>query len=262
MLLIKTVALLCSATAAMAASAVVSGAIFDGYDTTDQSASNVDIYRNPENHAAAAASVLVFSGNAVDFHPASQEPKALGQSLGAFVSKASAFPGFLLTSTVEQNLALNGSLTQFEKIIREKLNDPLTARAFRDLVPGYIQDKSLKEWILSLIVLSKPEGSDTVNLKLIHVSLIIHSDDTQTAIIPEQTARLIIADLKVLANVLVQNADRFASSIPVHKVLDFINFFASPKVPFEDEQIQSGSTSCTKKRPIFKNQQTVMSWFL
>ncbi|KAG9065013.1 hypothetical protein KI688_002332 [Linnemannia hyalina] len=262
MLLIKTVALLCSATAAMAASAVVSGAIFDGYDTTDQSASPVDIYSNPENHAAAAASILIFSANAVNFHPASQEPKALGQNLDPFVTKASTFPGFLTAQVTDQNLALNGSLTQFEKVIREKLNDPLTARAFRDLVPGYIQDESLKEWILSLIVLSKPEDSDTVNVRLTRVSLIIHSDNTQTAFIPEQTARIIVADHKVLTNVLVANADRFASSIPVYKVRDFIDFFASPKVPSEDDQIQHGSASCTKKRPIFKNQQTVMSWFL
>ncbi|KAF9119863.1 hypothetical protein BGX30_003573, partial [Mortierella sp. GBA39] len=151
MLLIKTVALLCSATAVMAANAVVSGAIFEGYDTTDQSASNTDIFKDVTNHAAAAASILVFSANSANFHPASQEPKALGQNLDQFVSKASTFPGFLSTQIIDQNLALNGSLTQFEKIIREHLNNPLTARAFRDLIPGYIQDKSLTEWILSLI---------------------------------------------------------------------------------------------------------------
>ncbi|KAF9122547.1 hypothetical protein BGX30_001915, partial [Mortierella sp. GBA39] len=66
----------------------------------------------------------------------------------------------------------------------------------------------------------------------------------------------------VLVNVLVANADKFANLIPVYKVRDFIDFFASPKVPLEDGQIQRGSTSCTEKRPIFKNVQTVMSWFL
>ncbi|OAQ28317.1 hypothetical protein K457DRAFT_565351 [Linnemannia elongata AG-77] len=242
MLLIKTVALLCSATATMAATAVVSGAIFVGKDTTEYNDSPVDIFRNPENHAAAAASILVYSANSANFHPASQEPKALGQNLIQFVTKASTFPGFLSTTIRDDILALNGSLTQFEKVIREKLNDPLVARAFRDLVPGYINDHSLTEWDLSLVVVTKPENSNTVTVKF--------------------TARLIVSDHQVLANVLIVNAERFATSFPVYKVRDFIDFFASPKVPLESKETQHGSTSCTKNQPIFKDRQTVMSWFL
>ncbi|KAF9341396.1 hypothetical protein BGZ91_008771 [Linnemannia elongata] len=262
MLLIKTVALLCSATAAMAATAVVSGAIFVGEDTTEYTDSPADIFRVPENHAAAAASILVYSANSANFHPASQEPKALGQNLIPFVTKASTFPGFLSTRIRDDNLALNGSLTQFEKVIREKLNDPLVARALRDLVPGYINDHSLTEWDLSLVVVTKPENSNTVTITFARVTLTIHSDKTQTAYIPEQTARLIVSEHKVLENVLIVNADRFATSIPVYKVRDFIDFFASPKVPLESKETQHGSTSCTKNQPIFKDRQTVMSWFL
>ncbi|KAK3840297.1 MAG: hypothetical protein JOS17DRAFT_726666 [Linnemannia elongata] len=256
MLFIKTVVLLCSATAAMAASAVVSGALFVGEDTTNYDATPVEIYRNVENHAAAAASILIYSANSTDFHPASQEPKALGQILDHFVKKASTFPGFLTQSISDQNVALNGSLTQFEKVIRESLEDPLTARAFRDLVPGYIQDKSLTDWIISLIVLSQPKGSNIVSLRQARVTLTLSTDNTQTVIIPKQSARLIVSDYKIFDQFFIKNADKFASSYPVYRVRDFIDFFASPKVLFEEEQIQRDSTSCPQ------NYQTVMSWFL
>ncbi|KAF9126343.1 hypothetical protein BG015_004737 [Linnemannia schmuckeri] len=267
MLLIKTVALLCSATAAMAASAVISGAIFVGEDTTDYSADPAEIFRDPSNHAAAAASILVYSAKTTDFSPATQEPKSLGRSLDAFVQKAATFPGFVVIQASDRSLTLNGSLTQFEKAIREQLDDPLTARAFRDLIPGYIQDQSLTDWILSLIVVTKPEYSDTVNIRLARVALTIESEG-QTAYIPEQQAQLIVADHQVNAGILLANADMFANRIAIVSVRDFIDYFASPKVPSQNGEAQHSSTSCSKNRPIFKNQpifrhrQTIMSWLL
>ncbi|KAF9296634.1 hypothetical protein BGZ88_012278 [Linnemannia elongata] len=260
MLLIKTVALLCSATAAMAANAVVSGAIFVGEDTTDYTNDKVDIFRNPENHAAAAASILVYSAANADFSPATQEPKALGQTLDAFIQKASTFPGFVLEYSKEESLALNGSLIQFEELIRKQLEDPLIARSLRDLIPGYIQDQSVTEWILSLVVANKPENSDAVSLQFARVSLTIHSDKTQTAYIPEQNARITFAGYKTNTGFLSSYADRLAQSIKIVSVPSFLVYFASPKVFSENEQTQYGSTSCSQSRPIFKNRQTVMSW--
>ncbi|KAK5820915.1 hypothetical protein F5H01DRAFT_378271 [Linnemannia elongata] len=260
MLLIKTVALLCSATAVMAATAVVSGAIFVGEDTTEYNDSPADIFRVPENHAAAAASILVFSANSVNFHPASQEPKALGQTLDAFIQKASTFPGFVLEYFKEESLALNGTLIQFEELIRKQLDDPLIARGLRDLIPGYIQDQSVTEWILSLVVVNKLENSDAVDLQFARVPLTIHSDKTQTAYIPEQNARITLAGYKTNTAFLSSNADRLAQSIKITSVPSFIVYFASPKVFSENEQTQYGSTSCSQSRPIFKNRQTVMSW--
>ncbi|KAF8927310.1 hypothetical protein BGZ47_002214, partial [Haplosporangium gracile] len=92
MLLIKTVALLYSATAAMAANAAISGAIFVGEDTTDYSADAVQIFKDPSNHVGATASILVFSAKSADFSPTTQEPKSLIQNLDAFVQKATTFP--------------------------------------------------------------------------------------------------------------------------------------------------------------------------
>ncbi|KAF9149187.1 hypothetical protein BG015_009035 [Linnemannia schmuckeri] len=262
MLLIKTVALLCSATAAMAANAVISGAMFMGEDTTDYSADPAEIFRDPNNHAGAAASILVYSAKSAEFSPATGEPKSLGQTLDQFVHKTATFPGFQAKDSMDEHLALNGSLMQFEQVIREKLDDPHMARAFRDLIPGYMEDESLTHWILSLIVVSKPEDSDTVMVKLARMSMTIQWDKDHMAYIPEQKAHLIVADHEVNQDFLSDNADKLAGVMKIVHVRDFMDFFASPKVPDHDEGFRRGFTSCFKTRPIFRNRQTIMSWFL
>ncbi|KAF9538828.1 hypothetical protein EC957_006176 [Mortierella hygrophila] len=259
MLLIKTVALLCSATAVMAANSVASGAIFVGKDTSDSSASPIDVYSNPSNHATAAASVLVFAAKSVNFHPSSQEPKALGQNLEQFQTKVTSFPGFVLQDIQDYFLGLDGSLTQFEKTIGEQLDDPNIARALRGLVPDNVEDQSSTDWVLSLIVLSKPAGTNTVNVKLVQVSLIISSDGN-TATIPEQSARLVVSDLQVAERVFVLNAETFADRIPTTSVSDFINFFTSPKDFSRRDQAQRGSASCLRNRMTFKDRQAILSW--
>ncbi|KAF9122546.1 hypothetical protein BGX30_001914 [Mortierella sp. GBA39] len=133
----------------MAAKAVVSGAIFDGYDTTNRSASNIEIFRVPSNHAAATASILVYSAELTSFSPATQEPN-------------------------------------FEKTINEKLEDPNTARALRGPLPDNVQDQLLTEWTLSLIVLSKREDYDIVSFKLDRVALAIHSDEASQPTSPSR----------------------------------------------------------------------------
>ncbi|KAG0066579.1 hypothetical protein BGZ89_007123 [Linnemannia elongata] len=258
MLLIKTVVLLLSATAAMAADAVVSGAIFVGKDTSDPSADPLEVYRNPSNHATATSSVLVFAANTVNFNPASQEPKALIQNLDQFVRKVDTFPAFTLTQSEQFSLELDGSLTQFEKTISEQLEDPDTARALRDLVPDNVQDPSLTDWILSLVVVAKSEDSDDISVKLARVYLTISSDAT----IPKQSARLSVSGYKVNDFLFVSNAETFAGRISTTRVPDFIDYFTSPKGFTRAEHGYRGPTSCFKNRKSFKDQQALLSWIL
>ncbi|KAK3840299.1 MAG: hypothetical protein JOS17DRAFT_798296 [Linnemannia elongata] len=131
--------------AAMATSAIVSAALFVGKDTTNYSDSPVEIFKTPGNHAAAAASALVYSAKEVEVSPATQGPKSLIENFNAFVIKVSTFPGFFVDRSEESGIPLNGSLIQLEEVIREGLGDPLIASSFRDLVPGYIQEESLTD---------------------------------------------------------------------------------------------------------------------
>jgi len=262
MLLIKTVLVLCSATVALAARAVVSGAVFEGMDTTDPSAEGAIIFENPENHAAAAASILTYAASTANFRPAERSAKALSSSLEEFMKKTCSFEGFMAKSETNRKLRLDGSFTQLEQAIRDEIDDPLTARGLRDLIPGYIQDKSLKDWTMSLVVLSKPEDSNKVNIKLARVSLTICKGKSDTAYIPKQTASLVVYNLQVIPSVLIANANKFAEVMPIYKVHDFIDFFASPKVPEDndEEEIFGESVTCSTRRQQQAHRQNVLSW--
>lgn len=108
---------------------------------------------------------MVYATQLTNFIPAHKLAKSLVYNLDEFVEKASTFPGFTTVNVLDQTIFLNGSFTQFEKAIRDSANGvpnlPLIARSFRDLIPGYISDKSLKKWILSLVVLEKDPDSCT-----------------------------------------------------------------------------------------------------
>ncbi|KAG0205759.1 hypothetical protein BGX33_007759 [Mortierella sp. NVP41] len=243
MLLLKSLALVSFAAVVMARAspnAIVSGALFVGEDTTNPDASNTNIYKNPENHAAAAASVLEYSAVNTNYRPSEQ----------AFQQKATSFPGFIPTIQSGSDVFLNHSLIGLEKAVQDaypSTDAALIARGLRDLFPGSVEDQSLKEWILSLLVIRKPEGSDTVTIKFVQLALTIEFDKTHTAHIPEQDARLSNYELQVNPSVFALNADRFAEIIKVTKVPDFLIFFASPKVVDLEDGLELGSSPCDQK---------------
>ncbi|KAF9102033.1 hypothetical protein BGX30_009348, partial [Mortierella sp. GBA39] len=147
----------------------------------------------------------------------------------------------------------------FEKAIGGQLGDPDTARALRDLVPDNVQDKSLMDWVLSLIVLSKPKGSDTVDVRLVQVSLMIFSNG-DTVTIPRQSAQLSVFDFQVNSDMFVSNAEKYAQRISTTNVSDFTDFLTSPKGFSRRDQDQRGSTSCLRNRMTFKDRQAILSW--
>ncbi|KAI1291359.1 hypothetical protein EDD11_008977 [Mortierella claussenii] len=237
MLLLRSLLLVFSAAAAIAKgapNAIVSGAIFVGEDTTNKDASSTDVFRDPRNHATAAASILVYSAESANYHPSEQDdPSSLLPGHSAFESKAQGFPGFTQTILSHTDIHLNGSFTQLEKEIRDNYassDAPLVARSLRDLIPGVVVDKSLEEWLLSLVVIRKPVSSDAVTVKIVQVLLNISSDETHTAYIPVHTAKLSNIELNVIPTVLATNAERFAKAIHTVKVPGFIDYFSSPKV--------------------------------
>ncbi|KAG0203884.1 hypothetical protein BGX28_003984 [Mortierella sp. GBA30] len=235
MLLVKSLLLVCSAVAVMAQGtpdAIVAGALFVGKDTTSAGASPADIFRDPENHAAAAASILMFSASSAKYHPSEQNSPSLLQGYSGFTSKAKTFPGFIQTTIFQKGVHLNGSFTQLEKEIRENYDSSdaaLIARSLRDLIPGFVQDKSLVEWLLSLMIISKPDGADTVTVKFVELLFKISSDKSHTTYIPEQTATLSNTELNIIPSTLSTNADQFGKKVPIVQVPAFVQYFTSPK---------------------------------
>jgi len=216
------------------ANAVASGAIFVGEDTTESPVTSRTMFENRANHITAVSSVLAFAAKVANFQPAEKPAKSLVNTLDAFVEKVSTFPGFITAGWVDKSIHLNASLIQMEKEIREadsKITHlPLIARNLRDLTPGFIQDKTLKKWILSLVVLDKPLDSEDVKFKLVRLVLTLSTDASHTVIIPEQVARLTIADFSVMGATLVANAESLSKAITnVVSPRDAIDLFTSPK---------------------------------
>ncbi|KAG0258220.1 hypothetical protein DFQ27_004767 [Actinomortierella ambigua] len=218
-------------------SAVASGAIFVGEDTADPDATPSEIFKNPSNHAAAAASVLAFLAERAQFTPSEAPAKSLEQPFLDFMKRASTFSGFQMKHNAQFMVRLTGSLIQLEQMVREVVidNKVLIGRGIRDLVPGYIPDKTLDMWTLSLIVIEKPRGSEDVRIQLVHISLDITTDEDYTAIIPVQRAKVMSSVFKVNQSYLTSQAEALVKIIPTMKVRRAIDFLTSPKVISKDE---------------------------
>ncbi|GJJ71074.1 hypothetical protein EMPS_03424 [Entomortierella parvispora] len=259
MLVIKSILLLCSAAVVLARTniqAVVSDAIFVGENTVDDSASPLEIFSDSKNHAEVVSSVLVFSADRANFQPASQPAKSLALNLREFIEKASTFPGFIMERSEQESLPLNGSLTQFEKVVREagiaQPHQALVARSLRDMIPGYIVNEDVDEWKLSLIVIDKPKGADVAYVNFVRVDVSIDADKTGTTFIPEQAAGVSSVVIRTNLSYLVEYAEKLSSLIPITNVRDALVFFASPKV--ESDPADSNETSCHKNPLAFVNQ--------
>ncbi|GJJ72045.1 hypothetical protein EMPS_04402 [Entomortierella parvispora] len=265
MLLIKSLLVLCSAAVVFARNsggAVASGAIFFGEDTTDSSANPYDIYANPKNHASAVSSVLVFSAKSVNFQPSAQYPKDLGSHYDDFVRKVSTFPGFTAEQLDDNTIPLDGSLDQFEKAIVDANPDyphqKKVASNLRELFLKRVDDDEGNEWILSLVVIDKPEGNNLVKAGIISVILTIEFDNAGTAFIPAQNARLRTYFFRAQANVLITNAGRFSDVVPIVLVPETVKFFTSIK-----DETYEAATPCHRRPTVFMNQgqRALYDWY-
>lgn len=76
---------------------VISQPFSSGNNPSDPNASNVDIFKNPNNHVNASSSVLTFCSNETGFHPATQDISESAETYDAYIQKVSTFPGFALS---------------------------------------------------------------------------------------------------------------------------------------------------------------------
>lgn len=216
------------------ADAVASAALFFGKDTT-RSNIPIEIFRDPANHATATASILVYSARITGFEPSEKSADSLTGAVGAFEEKASTFPGFATIGKSASTFALKDRATaiEFERAIRDSLKDiphiDKIAFKFAELVPQNVEPEktSLKNWILNLVIIDKPENSDSVRIQLAHILLEIAFDKT-TAYIPKQEVTVYFSDFRLLTSVLATNAKRFAELVSIVDVENTIAFFASP----------------------------------
>ncbi|KAI9241285.1 MAG: hypothetical protein BYD32DRAFT_406407 [Podila humilis] len=253
MLLIKSVLVLCSAVAVLAqrhayagVDAVASSALFFGEDTTE-SLDPLKIFKDPINHATAASSVLAFSAELAGFKPSEKSAESLTDTQPEFIKKVTSFPGFILVSSSESGgvqLKDHTTAEEFENMIRNLLDvDHSRKIAFKlaELLPldlDYEEATRLKNWILSLVVIDKPMGSDKVSIQLVSMELSIAFDKepktcsgltpTPEAYIPEQGVKIFFSKLDVNPEFLAVNAQYLADKLPIVDVERMIALLTSP----------------------------------
>jgi len=231
--------------------AVASSADFVGRDTTSRNARDVDIFRDLKNHATAASTILVYSANEANFQPSEQPAKNLAPSYMTFMKKVTSFPGFGDYHDMVESVHLNNSAFQFEASIRHLMRHDddcfLIARGLRDLLPGYIPDSSLKTWLLSYVMVSKPDHHDDVNIKFARVILNLKAKEHIT-MIPEQTAKFELSEMHVNGKWLSHHADSLASKLhPIASVHKMMDFFTSSKDMHRD-RLDDASCGCSSSR--------------
>ncbi|KFH72835.1 hypothetical protein MVEG_00060 [Podila verticillata NRRL 6337] len=241
------VAVLAQRHAYSGANAVASAALFFGEDTTE-SIDPLEIFENPINHATAASSVLAHSSKRSGFKPSEKSAESLVEALDDFVVQVSTFPGLSLKDSTEKTLMLKNhtSVKEFESTIEHLIGGDHSGKiAFKlaELLPmdlEYEEATRLKNWILNLVVLDKPKGSDIVKIQLARVPLSIAFDKepktysgsnptpTPKVYIPEQRASIVLANFEINTQFLIMNAKQMVNIMEIVDVERTIALLTSP----------------------------------
>lgn len=189
------------------------------FNVQSTGATGVDLWKNPANHADAAATVLTYSGKQVDFIPslglANQADK-----FNAYVRKISTFPGFVIENSQEtgenvtsQNVDtmigqiknayvgfatadLNGIVDSIEAMANSILNKSTTD-----------SDKSL----FSQDTISKTNNSTYITV--FYATLHMHLDQQGKKTYIQQSYRIFRTLIRVNTTYLVTFADKLNSMI-------------------------------------------------
>ncbi|KAF9993881.1 hypothetical protein BGZ80_004467 [Entomortierella chlamydospora] len=187
--------------------ALVSGALFEGVNTADPDANRTSVFKDFKNHADAVASILIYSAKETSFDP-SEKIHTRPEAYFDFLQKAASFPAFFYRGPEdrEHELRLNGDPEQLldqiadhyyrqeDYIYDSKINGYSDScigegmkkkkenirEAFRKLIPKTVENKHWKQWVLSLVTIQKPLGSDEVTFDLAQVRLTISTVHDKT----------------------------------------------------------------------------------
>ncbi|KAK3822998.1 MAG: hypothetical protein J3Q66DRAFT_366212 [Benniella sp.] len=206
-------------------SVVSSKGIFIGVDNTDPNASGADIFRDPRNHATAAASVIGFASKQSGFRPKEQGLRTTLREFQAFHQKIVMFPGFMLTQRPYSNLDLTGDLDQFKEQISANYvsimgKADVAATAFVEQIPESAEPESSGTWTLVLVTIYDDESNNIfVDIASIEVEVSVNGDGSVS--LRAQIAKLNQSTVQVITGVLIANADRFGSAIQTKKIETF-----------------------------------------
>lgn len=219
--------LLCSVVAVVVkGDLATSKTIFTGVDNSDPSAQGADVFRDPRNHAKAAASIIGYSADQANFKPKEHGIQETPQAFDDFQAKASKFPGFLMQANSVRQLNLTGELNNFrDEVIKNYLPEAgkpdVAAAAFAEQIPGSSDGGSLGTRVLVLISIHGTEDNTiSVAISSIRVNLSAKGD---AIVIDEQYTELRQTIFGLNRGLLTSNADALAgkiNTIDINTLLD------------------------------------------
>ncbi|KAF9971561.1 hypothetical protein BGZ73_005496 [Actinomortierella ambigua] len=236
-MLIKSTLVLVLATVALARDAVLSRGVFMGIDSTEKDASMVEIFKRPQNHATAAASAIRFAAESKNFRPYEMDPAKLCEHFDAWKNKITTFPGFRITRKPRpEDVNMEGGDEKLTKALHRGLralqvpNADGVAIEFVHLIPEKNEDRSLKRFLLSVMIIDKPEKSMKVMMRLVELHLDLETSLVSKKVtIPDQTIRLKLVEMEVDTEYMRENADTLAQRLPRSDVSEFMWMLTSPQ---------------------------------
>ncbi|KAF9979016.1 hypothetical protein BGZ73_007117 [Actinomortierella ambigua] len=232
----KAFVLLSSAALAFASDALVSRGIFAGTDSSDPRASGVDVFDNPKNHPAAAASILRALAKEADYWPNEQSAAKMQTTFGAFQKKVAAFNGLFRIGFDEQTFTASDKDDLYNEVEASYpfAESEAVALAVYDMVPKKNRDQDLKNWDLTVAMISKleePERGAEVVVTLVEVRVALETSQRGRVHFPKQEVTMITQRFGVLASTLEYNAQRYADKYPTINIDKFTIFMTSPEEP-------------------------------
>ncbi|KAF9925900.1 hypothetical protein BGZ75_005564 [Mortierella antarctica] len=256
MLLIKSILVLCTATAVLAKDrfdAFASIGYLSGYDISDPKATGSDVFFHRKNRGSAVASIVQHLANVSDFRPAEQGVDIDPSTFTQFIRGLVKFPGFEKTENQIVRLDLTGPVDQLVSEVQYIFDilekdedypvDSQIAENFRLLVPKYLQNANQNRWLLNQVAIHKVRYFDKLRVELTRVTLWIKEDKkTNLAYIPDQVATLSRDVFTVDTHWITDNAESLAERIDTVTV----------------EQALAGLTTKLPRREGFVDDQTLV----
>ncbi|CAO3574848.1 unnamed protein product [Mortierella alpina] len=213
--------------------ALYSRAVFLGKDTTNPVRLNIDTFKEPRNHPAAVASIILDVASQVDFEPDENSAVVLDPKVFShFESKLLQLSVFELVESQSSTLELTGNSKQFACEVFKKYPstaDPvLIAEALQQLVPSIAGD-TWQDILLSLVIIQKADDSDEITVDVASIAMVVvlkeplkEGESSGPAEIAHQQATLTWKRLRVVADELVAHADYWDKQVHPYEVDDFL----------------------------------------
>ncbi|KAF9167228.1 hypothetical protein DFQ26_005341 [Actinomortierella ambigua] len=217
---------------AFAQDAAVTRGRFLGEDTTKRGSDPVEMYKDPANHATAAASILRGLAVETGCFPQENSPAELATKLSDWVSSLWESSALEPDPPVQRAIRFDGDKESLGATITSAIaklpHAEYVGQELARMVPKHIEDRGLKRWSLFLVIVEKPKDDSSVNVYLCDLVLKIEPLGPEVEVfIPRQSLMLSLQSFTLNAEDVESKAEQYANEYGVTEMEDFKWFFES-----------------------------------